>query len=132
MTRLQTPLGGSGRAGWLVRGAATFAPQRRESEEMNVTTSTFTRSLIGALAAWASGVSLAAAGQPEAETCASQLPPSGQMMFHAVAPYVKADSDLPALMRGHVRALVMSGKVSRDEAQQNAQPTGKCLVLLKK
>ena len=82
-----------------------------------------------ASAADASG---AVAGQDEAESCAAQLPPQGQMMFRAVSPHVKPDSDIRTLMREHVRPLVMTGRFSRDVAQENARAVGKCLVLLKR
>jgi hypothetical protein len=66
-----------------------------------------------------------------AEACATHLAPPGRLMFQAVAEHVRANTDIPALMREYVRPLVMSGRISRDDAKQNAQPAGRCLLLLK-
>jgi hypothetical protein len=98
---------------------------------MNSTTFTFKLGAAAALATWACSISVAFAGQREAETCASQLSTTGQMMFHAVAPYVKPQSDIRELMRRNVKPLVLAGRISREDARNNAQPAGKCLLLLK-
>ena len=66
-----------------------------------------------------------------AEACATHLAPPGRLMFQALAEHVKANTDIPALMREYIRPLVMGGRISRDDAKQNAQPVGKCLSLLK-
>jgi hypothetical protein len=73
----------------------------------------------------------ALAGQVEADACAAKLSRVGRIMFRAVASHVKADSDIPALMRERVRPLVASGRLRRDEAAENAQAVGLCLLLLK-
>ena len=52
-------------------------------------------------------------------------------MFRAVAGQVKGDSDIASLMRKTLRPMVMSGRLRRDEAEQNATSVGKCLLLLK-
>ena len=85
----------------------------------------------GGVAPWAICGTLAFAGPPEAEACAARLAPQGQVMFRAVAEHVKPDSDIPALMRDHVRPLVMSGRLSRQDAQKAAPSVGRCLMLLK-
>ena len=86
--------------------------------------------LVGVLA-WSSGVGVAVAGPREAEACAARLPAPGQKMFRAVAGQVKGDSDIASLMRKTLRPMVMSGRLRRDEAEQNATSVGKCLLLLK-
>ena len=83
------------------------------------------------LAVWAGCATVAFAGQTDAAACAARLTPQGQVIFRAVADHVKPDSDIPALLRAYVRPLVMGGHLTRDEAMQNAQPAGKCLLLLK-
>jgi hypothetical protein len=71
------------------------------------------------------------ADEAEADACAAQLSRVGQVMFRAVVTHVKPDSDIPALMRERIRPLVVSGRIRRDEAAENAQPVGLCLLLLK-
>ena len=83
------------------------------------------------LTLWAGCATVAFAGQTDAAACAARLTPQGQVIFRAVAEHVKTGSDIRALMREHVRPLVMSGQLTRDEAMQNAMPAGKCLQLLK-
>lgn len=65
-----------------------------------------------------------------ARTCRATLTAAGQQMFDAVAPHVRGGVDLPALMRTHVRPLVMSGSLSRSQAQASAPAVGACLRLL--
>lgn len=79
----------------------------------------------------AAGSGPAFADRAEADACAARLSRVGQSMFRAVAGHVKHDSDIPALMREHVRPLVLSGQIRRDEATESAQPVGQCLLLLK-
>ena len=86
--------------------------------------------LVG-LSARTSGLGIAVAGAREAEACAARLPEPGQKMFRAVAGQVKGDSDIASLMRKTLRPMVMSGRLRRDEAEQNATSVGKCLLLLK-
>jgi hypothetical protein len=83
------------------------------------------------LAAWAGCATFAFAGQLEGAACAARLAPTGQMMFQAVAEHVKSDSDIATLMRERVRPLVMTGRISREDAKQNGQAVAKCLLLLK-
>ena len=83
------------------------------------------------LLAWTAGVGVAVAGPREAEACAARLTAPGQKMFRAVAGQVKGDSDIASLMRKTLRPMVMSGRLRRDEAEQNATSVGKCLLLLK-
>lgn len=83
------------------------------------------------LVAWTAGVGVAVAGPREAEACAARLTAPGQKMFRAVAGQVKDDSDIASLMRKTLRPMVISGRLRRDEAEQNATSVGKCLLLLK-
>lgn len=85
--------------------------------------------MIAALALTATPVT-AVADADGARTCRVNLTAVGQQMFDVVAPHVRGDSDLPALLRTHVRPLVMSGALSRSEAQANAPAVGACLRLL--
>ena len=98
---------------------------------MNRTLLNWTSMTAVALIACFGCVAVAYAGQPEAEACSAHLAPQGQLMFRAVAEHVKPDSDIRSLMREHVRPLVMSGRISREDAQNNAPSVGKCLLLLK-
>jgi hypothetical protein len=66
----------------------------------------------------------------EARTCRGALSVVGQRMFDVVSPHVRSDSNLADLLRTHVRPLVMSGALSRSEAQANAPAVGACLRLL--
>lgn len=68
----------------------------------------------------------------DATECRGALSPAGRLMFDAVAPHVQVGSDLPALMRSHVRPLVMRGTISRSQAQANARAVGACLRLLQR
>lgn len=65
-----------------------------------------------------------------ARACRAKLTAVGKQMFDAVAPHVRGGADLPSLMRRHVRPLVMSGALSRSQAQANAPAVGVCLSLL--
>lgn len=67
-----------------------------------------------------------------ATQCRSALSPAGRLMFDAVAPHVQVGSDLPTLMRSHLRPLVMRGAISRSQAQANARAVGACLRLLQR
>ena len=87
--------------------------------------------LVATLLAGATASSPAFAGQVEADACAAKLTRVGRIMFRAVATHVKPESDIPALMRERVRPLVTTGRIRRDEAVENAQPVGLCLLLLK-
>jgi hypothetical protein len=71
--------------------------------------------------------STARAGEQEALACRAKLTPVGQQMYDAVAPHVRADSQLPDLMRAHVRGLVVSGRISRPDALSAAPAVGACL-----
>ena len=83
------------------------------------------------LLAWTSSPGIAVAGPREAEACAARLAVPGQKMFHAIAGQVKGDSDIASLMRKNVRPMVMAGRISRAEAEQNAPSVAKCLLLQK-
>jgi hypothetical protein len=83
------------------------------------------------LCAWTLSLGIAKAGPPEAEACAARLSQTGQKMFHAVAGEVKPDSDIASLMRKQVRAMIMGGRISREDAEQSAPAVSKCLLLLK-
>ncbi len=72
----------------------------------------------------------ASANVGKANTCRENLTPIAQKMFDATAPHVKANSQVADLLREHVGGLVMSGKLTRADAQANAHPVGVCLKLL--
>jgi hypothetical protein len=84
------------------------------------------------LVAWTSSPGIAAAGPREAEVCAARLTIPGQKMFHAIAGQVKGDSDIASLMTRIVRPMVMAGRISRAEAEQNAPSVARCLLLQKR
>lgn len=67
----------------------------------------------------------------DTSACVAQLPPTGRLMFDAVAPYIRATSDVPTPVREHIRPPVMSGRTAGGDAKQNAKPAGKCLLLLR-
>jgi hypothetical protein len=72
------------------------------------------------------------ADESNSETCAASLTPTGKTIFEAVAPSVKANTNLKKLMKKTVRPLVMSGKLKRKDAKANAPLAGECLLLLKR
>ncbi|MBU6407427.1 MAG: hypothetical protein KGS44_09890 [Alphaproteobacteria bacterium] len=90
----------------------------------------FSRSLLIAALTLACVPFSATADAGSANACRATLPEVGQKMFDAVAPHVRAGSDLAALMRTHVRPLVMGGAIARADAQANAHAVGACLKLL--
>ena len=53
-------------------------------------------------------------------------------MFHAIVGQVKGDSDIASLMTRIVRPMVMAGRISRAEAEQNAPSVARCLLLQKR
>jgi len=65
------------------------------------------------------------------ETCAASLSPTGKTIYDAVAPYVEAETNLKKLLKKKVRPLVISGKLKRKDAKENALLAGECLLLLK-
>jgi hypothetical protein len=78
-----------------------------------------------------SGGPALAADAAAAGACAAKLPPNGRLIYDAVAPSVKPDSDLKSLVPEKVRPIVMSGKLDRATAQAIAPAAGECLLLLK-
>lgn len=73
----------------------------------------------------------AAADQSATSTCTDSLTEAGKLMYRTTAPYVKPGSDIATLMRTFVTPLVMGGKLTREEAMDNANAVGACLRLLK-
>ncbi|MEY2758219.1 MAG: hypothetical protein RIR33_1997 [Pseudomonadota bacterium] len=73
----------------------------------------------------------AVADAEKANACRTKLTPIGQKMFDATSPHVTRSSQLPELLRTHVSSLVLSGKISRSDAEANAQSVGACLRLLR-
>ena len=65
------------------------------------------------------------------KTCAATLSPEGKLMYDAAAPNVKPDSELRDVIRSGAIGLVMTGKLSRDQAQANGPAAASCLRLLK-
>jgi len=75
--------------------------------------------------------STAIADEVNSETCAAALSPTAKTIYEAVAPSVDADTNLKKLIKKTVRPMVMSGKMKRKQAKENAPLAGECLQLLK-
>jgi len=73
----------------------------------------------------------AIADEVNSETCAAALSPTAKTIYEAVAPSVDADTNLKKLIKKTVRPMVMSGKMKRKQAKENAPSAGECLRLLK-
>lgn len=69
------------------------------------------------------------ADRAAADACAKALPPLAHDIYDAVLPDLKPDDDLRAALKAKVRPMVISGKVTRDEAKPSAVAAGKCLYL---
>lgn len=83
------------------------------------------------LAALATAMPALAADAKASKTCAAKLSPEGKAMYAAAAPNVKPDSELRDVIRSGAIGLVMSGKLSREQAQTNGPAVAGCLKLLK-
>jgi hypothetical protein len=74
----------------------------------------------------------AIASDPAAATkCAGGLGPDARQIYDLVAPEVTPASNIKDLIVAKARPLVMSGKMSRDDARAAANQAGPCLKLLK-
>jgi hypothetical protein len=69
------------------------------------------------------------AGQSEAQSCASGLDASGQMIFNAVLPQVSPGADLKGVLTATTKSLVKSGQIGRGDAKPAAMAAGECLKL---
>jgi len=67
------------------------------------------------------------ADRAAADACAAKLPADAKLIYTASIGSVTPSSNLPDLIRGKARDLVMGGKLSRDAAQPAAQAAGPCL-----
>lgn len=65
------------------------------------------------------------------KTCAAALKPEGKAMYNAAAPNVKPDSEMRDVIRSGAIGLVMTGKLTREQAQENGPAVAGCLKLLK-
>ena len=66
-----------------------------------------------------------------AKACAATLSPEGKAMYAAAAPNVKPDSEMRDVIRSGAIGLVMTGNLSREQAQANGPAVAGCLKLLK-
>ena len=72
----------------------------------------------------------ALAGKSEGDACAATLSPPAHQIYAASAPHVTATSDLRSVVRKQARGLVLSGEMTRQVAEDNAQSAGLCLQKL--
>jgi hypothetical protein len=86
-------------------------------------------SLFAAAAVLSFVASPALADRATADACAAKLPANSKLIYTASVDSVKPGADLTEVVRGKTRGLVMSGKLSRGDAQGAAQTAGKCLML---
>lgn len=63
--------------------------------------------------------------------CAASLNGDGRRMFDAVAPAVRADTDIEKAMRSRLKRLVMAGDLDRYTARANGEAVAACLAELK-
>ena len=83
------------------------------------------------LAALATAMPALAADAKASKACAATLSPEGKAMYAAAAPNVKTDSEMRDVIRSGAIGLVMTGKLSREQAQANGPAVAGCLKLLK-
>jgi hypothetical protein len=83
------------------------------------------------LAALIAATPALAADAKASKACAATLSPEGKAMYDAAAPNVKADSEMRDVIRSGAIGLVMTGKLSREQAQANGPAVAGCLKLLK-
>lgn len=65
-----------------------------------------------------------------ADKCAAGLSAQSRMIYDETKPRIKPGVKIPDELRSAVRPMVMGGKLSRSEAQEAAEPAGKCLALI--
>jgi hypothetical protein len=71
------------------------------------------------------------AGRAEADACATKLSPDGKAIYAETIGSAATAKDMQDLVRTKTRALVMSGKLGRNEARPAAEAAGACLKLAK-
>jgi hypothetical protein len=84
---------------------------------------------LAAVAALSVAAGPALANRAAADACAAKLPANSKLIYAATIDSVKPSVDLTSVVRDKTRGLVMSGKLSRGEAQGAAQAAGQCLKL---
>jgi hypothetical protein len=75
-----------------------------------------------------SGFAAMAHADPAAgDACAAQLTPIGKEIYTAVVAANPTMQNLRDTVRSQARGMVMSGKLSRDQAENNAIVAGECV-----
>ncbi|MDP2411786.1 MAG: hypothetical protein Q8M26_16055 [Pseudolabrys sp.] len=67
------------------------------------------------------------ASRAAADACAAKLPANSQMIYAATVADVAPGVDLKDVVRSKTRSLVISGKLSRGDAEPAAEAAGACL-----
>jgi hypothetical protein len=67
------------------------------------------------------------ANRASADACAAKLPPEAKQIYAASISSVAPGVDMKEVVRSKTRALVMGGKLSRDQARPAAEAAGACL-----
>jgi hypothetical protein len=67
------------------------------------------------------------ASKASADACAAKLSPEAKEIYAASIGSVAPGVDMREVVRGKTRALVMSGKLTRDQARPAAEAAGACL-----
>jgi hypothetical protein len=83
------------------------------------------------LAAYLPPSAPARADQTAADQCAVGLTPIGKTMFNAALPKLLAGDTTRDALTSVARDMVLSGKVTRDEARSSAEAAASCLKVLK-
>lgn len=63
--------------------------------------------------------------------CVGALSDDGRRMYDVVAPAVRADSDIEAVMRRRLKHMVMAGDLDRYTARANGAAVAACLAEVK-
>ena len=71
------------------------------------------------------------ADQAAADACAAKLPKNASAIYTASAAQASPGADLKAVVTKVTRGMVLSGKMSRDDAKPAAEAAGACLVMAK-
>jgi len=61
--------------------------------------------------------------------CVAALSPAAKLIFDDVAPVLKPTDSLHDVLHDHTRALVIAGKVTRDQARPSAIAAAQCLKI---
>jgi hypothetical protein len=65
-----------------------------------------------------------------AAACAASLTADQTLIYRAVLPDLTRDTDLPALVRAKVMALVTAGRLQMSSAPDDAQAAARCLRMV--